>query len=784
MHNYLFDLFEKQAPLGIGNKAEKLRFVQRHGFRVPRTYVCTSRAFAEHRSGNAQILPTLRRELSILASPQSPHAVRSSANLEDGLEHSFAGQFKTVLDVRGVAEILDAVQAIWTSTIDSGVAAYRRKHAVAQQELQMAVLIQEMVLPEVSGVAFSKNPTTGLDEVVVEAVTGRGDALVQEGVTPDRWVHKWGAWVDQPVRTDIPSALIEQVVQETRQIARLYGSPVDLEWVYDGEALYWVQLREITALAGLQIYSNRIAREVLPGIIKPLVWSINVPLVNSAWIRLFTEVIGPNAIQPDDLARAFHYRAYFNMSTIGRVFEELGLPRESLELLLGLATGSEKPKFRPTGRTLRHVPRLMRMLSDKIRFARRAEASIARMRQEYQRRAARDLAGLSDEALLAEIEDLFTFTQEAAYFNIVVPLLQSLYAALLKQRLAKLGFAFESLHLTQDLEQLQEFDPLPSIEQLHASYAALPVELQAQIRAADLATWQNRPGLEALCTGIEAFKQHFGHLSDSGNDFSATPWREDPGLVWQMVVNHTPAARGATLLGWNDVPISRGQRMLLRPLYQRARAFRLYREAISFHYTFGYGLFRNHFMELGRRLLARGIIAAPEDVFYLYLDELKRTVANGATSTVDPASLLDARKAQIEQVRDAVMPDIIYGEQAPPVQTAQTSGLRRLQGTPTSRGYYEGPVCVVQRLSDFAKMFEGAVLVIPYSDVSWTPLFANAGAVIAEGGGILSHSSIIAREYNLPAVVSVTGACRLVDGSVVAVDGYTGEIIIHDTEEA
>jgi pyruvate,water dikinase len=86
---------------------------------------------------------------------------------------------------------------------------------------------------------------------------------------------------------------------------------------------------------------------------------------------------------------------------------------------------------------------------------------------------------------------------------------------------------------------------------------------------------------------------------------------------------------------------------------------------------------------------------------------------------------------------------------------------------------------VLKGLEDFGKVEAGDVLVIPYSDVGWTPLFARAGAVVAESGGMLSHSSIIAREYNIPAVVSVPGACRLADGTVVSVDGYRGQVIIH-----
>ncbi len=85
----------------------------------------------------------------------------------------------------------------------------------------------------------------------------------------------------------------------------------------------------------------------------------------------------------------------------------------------------------------------------------------------------------------------------------------------------------------------------------------------------------------------------------------------------------------------------------------------------------------------------------------------------------------------------------------------------------------------MQGIQDFPKLTQGDVLVIPYSDAGWTPLFAKAGAVIAEFGGILSHSSIIAREYNIPAVVSVAGALQLNDGVLVTVDGFKGEILIH-----
>ena len=92
------------------------------------------------------------------------------------------------------------------------------------------------------------------------------------------------------------------------------------------------------------------------------------------------------------------------------------------------------------------------------------------------------------------------------------------------------------------------------------------------------------------------------------------------------------------------------------------------------------------------------------------------------------------------------------------------------------RGYYTGRVKVIHNLKEFHKLQAGDVLIIPFSDTGWLPLFARAGAVITELGGMLSHSSIIAREYGIPAVVSVPGALGLRDNTLVSIDGFKGEI--------
>jgi pyruvate,water dikinase len=720
----------------------------------------------------------LEDELNSKINLEIEYAVRSSANVEDSLAYSFAGQLASVLAVSGLESIVQAVMEVYQSVQSPQLAPYLTKMALSVADIQMAVVIQEMIQPEVSGIVFSKNPITGLDETIVEAVPGSGESLLQDGVTPERWVHKWGDWKERPQKPLISDDLIGTVIEQSKSIVDSYGNAVDLEWVYDGQTLHWLQLRPITTLDDLSIYSNRIAREVLPGMIKPLVWSINVPLVNGAWIDLFTELIGPNNISPEELSAAFHFRAYFNMKAIGQIMVALGMPEETLELMMGLEGGSDSPSFRPSAGTIRHTPRMVRFAIDKLRYASKVEAFIPTIRSAYDEFEARPLPEGNELAILERITELFAIVQGAAYANIVTPVLMYSYNALLKRRLAKRGVDFIQLDLMAGLERMHDYDPSLHLARLNQHFLELSPDTQQRVRRSTYTEFQDIAGIESFQNEVDAYIEHFGHLSDSGNDFSRKPWRENPDLLIQMIAEYGAGDKESnSLVHWDNLALSRADRWELNWLYNRARQFRFYREAVSFTYTYGYSHFRECFLRLGESFSGRGLIDEPTDIFYLYFEEVESLVQDELSATPRQDIVL-ARKQEMEASRDALLPDIIYGDQAPPLEVASLSA-ERLTGIATSPGYYQGPVRVIQSLSQFEQLQPGDVLVIPYSDVSWTPLFSKAGAVVAESGGILSHSSIVAREHQLPAVVSVTGACQLLtDGMMVLIDGYKGEVIL------
>ncbi len=771
---YMASLHQKQPPASIGNKAASLHLLWKRGYLIPKTFICTWDAYLAYLCQEENLLASLRLELSQILVPERSYAVRSSANVEDTLERSFAGQFSTFLDVQGVDRVLEAILDIWRDTQSQSVYAYLNRTAGNHLELKMAVIIQEMIPPILSGVSFSKNPITTLDEVIVEAVEGQGTALVQGGKTPLRWVNKWGGWITSPKNAPAPIEVIELIVRKTKKIARACRKEVDLEWVYDGRQVHWLQMRDITSI-GTKYYSNRMTKEMTPGMVQPLVWSVVTPIPSQAWVNILTEVIGKNDLDPSQLMRAFHYRAYLNMAVFGKVFESLGLPPESLEMMLGITPeGAGKPPMKPSMRTISRIPSLLRFAYDKWTLGERLEMNYPRLRRQAYEIPLPVPTDQSEVQLLATIEINRALNLELTAFTVVTIILMQLYNRILRGRLKKIGVDFQNFDLTAGMDELNEYDPAVKMQSLHQDYLDLPPPTRAAVEAGDLSALQDLPEAGAFCEHFSAFLAQFGHLSDTTGHFGSSPWRETPGLILQMIAKYqAPEPARQARLRYADLP---KRSPMLRLFYQRARQFRLSREQYSLLYSYSLMLFRAYYLAIGERFVQGGLLRQASDILFLYDDEVREAIA-GQVSGADYTSLVASRQAEFEQDREAILPDVIFGEVAPLI-VRHNAG--KLSGVPTSKGYYTGKACIIQSLNDFNKLENGDILVIPFSDVSWTPLFAKAGAVVAESGGILSHSSIIAREYNIPAVVSVVGALQLPDGATITVDGFRGEVLIHE----
>ncbi len=738
-----------EARRADGTKAANLRWLIEHGFPVPPGVVTSADAS--------------QSRLETWINPAKAYAVRSSASVEDSPAFSFAGQFRTVLDATGVDEVRSAVRTVHESARDPRVLPYLDKAGIAPDDVRMGVIVQQMVAAVSSGVAFSRNPLTGLTDAVVESTTGNAEDLVSGRTTPQRWVWHWGEWTQEPETPTTPEPVVREVVALVEKAADAWGSPIDVEWAWDGEQIWLLQIRPMTVV-DVPVYSNRLSKEFLPGMVSPLVWSVNVPVVNRAWLELFTSLVGPLDLQPEDLSRQFAYRAYFNMKAIGDIFEAMGMPRDLLEVLIGVAGGQDRPSFRPGLSAARHVPRMTRMARRLLRYERELDQRIPMLQNQLAAVERDDPAALSDNDLIDRMAVLERLVQEVAFANIVAPLLLNAYDSLLRRRLSQRGIDPHEADLTAGHPGLDAYDPTPHLHRLAAEVSQLAKKDQAAVHDGEL----------AVVPGAEEFLERFGHVSDSGNDFSRVPWREDPSQIVPLLLAGPAAQRASTGADSAVATLTGPDRTLAR----KAQRFRWERERVSYTYTRGYGLFRPTVLEIARRLVDRSVLENVDDVFMLSRDEMEQALLGlDADRQHDRAA---QRRAEMSRLVDVEMPEVVFGDDfrpAPPSDPDHT-----LQGTPSARGIVTGEARIVHGVAEAGRVSAGDVVVIPYSDVGWTPMLARAGAVVAESGGLLSHSSIVAREFGIPCVVSVSGAMRIPDGARIRVDGYSGSIQWEDPQ--
>ena len=775
---YIFSLKKlknKKILKQIGNKALNLTFIYEKGFQIPETFVCSFTAFNSFKNEDQNLFSKLKEELSYYIEEDKLYSVRSSANIEDESDWSFAGQFLTFLNRKGIDDILESIVKVWNSYEDVKSKTYGNELARNQKDVQMGVIIQEMVNPEYSGVVFTRNPLTGLNEVIVESVEGLGENLVQLGLTPERWVNKWGEWIEKPNITE-QIEVYNKIVYEAKRISKKYGLPLDLEWAFDGKKLFWLQLRQITTLKNNKLYSNKISKEFMPGLIKPLIWSVNIPVVNTSWKQIFENLIGSSAKKIDiyNLAHPFYYRSYFNMKIIGDVFELLGMPRDLLENLAGIdSEGEEKPSFRPSGRTLYFLPRILLFLIKVLLFSKNIEKFLRSYKKQYASLNEIQVSTLDEEQSLEIINELFKINTKASYIVIITQLLNSVYNSFIKNKLKKSGIEFETLELSLLNKRLYSLDPRLKISQLNTEFKKM-TGFNTSINYDEfIEKFANSKAIEKF----HKFISDFGFLRDSGNDFSQPSWSENPNLMYKMVRDYKEP--NISKIGEEELVKIR-EKVFNSPfsklLFNRAIKYLEYRQAVTNLYSYGYGLFRKFFLRISELFLKNGFLEAIDDIFYMELNEVKKLIKNRNVAA-DMKNKIIKRKTEMESYANLQLPEIIYDDYLPkPIENDNIS--KELKGVPTSKGFFIGPVKVVNGINDIEKIYEGDIIAIPYSDVSWTPLFSKVKGVISESGGILSHCSIVAREYKIPAIVSVKGATNLKDNMLIAVDAFKGKVSI------
>ncbi|HLX87376.1 MAG TPA: PEP/pyruvate-binding domain-containing protein [Acidimicrobiales bacterium] len=794
----------------VGTKAARLAHLAARGFRVPEGFVVS--ATACERIGNAKEIPQdiWAAVLSHLKQLEDgPLAVRSSGLAEDLADKSYAGQYATVLGVETHDAVADAIRRCLTSASSEQVRAYRRSYGQAP----IAVLVQRMVLAEAAGVAFTANPINGDSEVLVSAVKGLGDRLVSGDSTPDEWVVRG----DEVSCTRSPEgALDEDQVREiaglVQAVEREFGKPQDIEWALADGRIFLLQARPITALP-----------------VRPV---LDLP-TDGFWIKDTSHF--PTPLTP------FGASVYLPAISDAMRFmiEELGLMCDGVEQR-SLA-GEVYVRTIPVGGKDRPVPPQWvmwlgaRLMPPLRRRARAAEAAITSglperildrwdcewrpaFANEFRELKDVDLKTLSDEALLAHLDRAkdMLYRGSDIHFQLVAPYYLALYEFGVTCR-ELFGWDVErALYLVTGASEASS-EPGRELASLAQRIAADAAALRAITESDADRRARLRQAAPWAAEALDEYLERFGHRTLNYDPGEPTLF-ERPDVVMTLLVEqvrrctsevHQPSEQQpkpetqyrSALVGHSDEDRDRFERALA---YAR-RAYGQREDNVVWLDSQPCALLRYAAVEIGRRLVDRGLLVDVGDAVFLEEPELHAALSGEETQHL-PA-LVARRKAERAWVSAHPGPASYGKEPGPPpdpsalsalppalrfvnaavIQSIQLmfspskpqTALHELQGVPGSPGRYSGTVRVIRDQTEFAKLGPGDVLVAPVTSPPWSVLFLQAGAVVTDGGGVLSHTAVIAREYGIPAVLATgEGTSRLSDGDLVTVDGSRGIVTI------
>jgi len=443
---------------------------------------------------------------------------------------------------------------------------------------------------------------------------------------------------------------------------------------------------------------------------------------------------------------------------------------------MGIEVSSgDRPKFKPGLRTFRYILRMLGSAMRKNLDTKKVDAFLKTQKWKYDYYASTKIDKLSARETLHFIEQLSQTNVEAYYFVATSELLSNFYYMWLKRNLAKKRIDIQNISFIEEKKLLKDIDPYYHLSWLHGQYEGLSKEVKRKINTMHYDKLSRASEFIDFKSKIEQFLSRYGHLGDSGNDFSQPPWKETPDRVLRMIIEYQSLESdlGHEIEG-DTGDFSRNA--FVRYLYNKTVKYRVCHRRIDFIYTYGHGLFRSYFMHLAKLFKGKGYIKREPDIFYLTFDEVKSIVSSGTMAKECLANLV-RRRREVAKCKDIDPPGLLIEEPSLPLMV-KGQELTRLKGLAVSRGYGEGRVMVIKGSQDFAGIKKGDVIVIPYSDASWMPVLLKAKAIVSESGGMLSHCSVVAREHNIPAVVSVPDALKLKDGTRVVVDGYGGDILI------
>jgi Phosphoenolpyruvate synthase/pyruvate phosphate dikinase len=757
------------------------------------------------------------------------YAVRSSATAEDSPHASFAGQLDTYLNVIGREAILRQVRECWASLFTDRAVVYRMQNGMDHSRISMAVIVQRMVFPQASGMMFTADPATSNRRLLaIDAGFGLGEALVSGLVSADGYkvregsivekriaaktiaVHaeKEGGTVTVPVDPDrqraqtLTDAQILELAGIGRKIEAHFGRPQDIEWCLADDAFYIVQSRPITTLFPIPEADDRETRvyvsvghqQMMTDPIKPLGLSFyllttKAPM-RTAGGRLFVDVTVPLA-SPAGRQRI--------MDTLG---QSDPLIKDALMNVIErgdiLPPASAVPADANSGqvgpRTLADLPASADPDPSVVsHLIRQSQTALEEVKRTIQTKSGTDLLDF----ILEDLQQLKKWVSDPQSVGVIMAAMEA--SRWINENMREwLGEKNAADALAQSVPGNITSEMGLALLDVADAIRPYPEVIEYLQHANDenfLDGLDRLEGGKEARDAIRAYLDRYGMRCSGEIDITKPRWSEKPTALVPLILRNIRQfepgesrrrfERGLQearekerelLERLKSLPDGEHKASETKRRIDLIRNFSGYREYPKYAMINRYFVYKQALLKEAGRLVREGVTQEVEDIYYLTFEELREAVRTGKADE----RVIHSRKEEYKLYEKLTPPRVITsdGEMFTGKYRREHLPPGAMAGLPVSSGVVEGRARVIFNM-ETANLEEGDILVTPFTDPSWTPLFVSVKGLVTEVGGLMTHGAVIAREYGLPAVVGVEQATkRIRDGQRIRVNGTEGYVEI------
>ena len=760
----------------VGGKAKGLDLLLRHEFNVPKGFVITD---IDKIDENA-----VYQAFDALGATKV--SVRSSASNEDQAAASNAGQYETFLFVDR-KHLIESVRKCVASLDAQRVKGYAEHFDLRRGT--MNIVVQQMIDSDKAGVLFTASPTNGA-ALLIEAVSGQGENLVSGQVTAHRYEISRKNYC--PCADDLlDENEIRRLYDIGKQIRTTFGEEKDIEWaIYNGE-LYLLQMRPITTeiidieefdrdedLSG-HLFTKRNVGEMMPGAVTPLTLSTAVKAIDYGMRYMLYKAgayASPDEEAPLKLISSFSGHLFFDMNLLYNMNAKVGMadPQSMNLSIMGEYHDYppiDAPFANPVTRGINTI-RFFRYVLSGHSAIKSFDELLTRVHFE-DTTSYRKLYKSIDTNIALLDESLIYHYASSSYSGSAS---STLYMMLDKYFPDKKQYQSFLSHLLSNIPNIESADILLRLQEL--ARMIKQQEPKAKDFTADelLAFINSHDDIRAP---YQEFLRLHGHRCIKEAELRNKPWRDNQESLMNYLLSIVRSPMNLTQKQ-DSIDFRKEFSFIHKPLLKRsaiAFAKRARQAVVDREYTKSrlieiIDLFKTQYARLAELLVKSGLLPETDLIYFLTHTEIGQLISGDATLLP-----LAIRRRKAHAIQEELSFDDTYiGKPVPDVfDVEETNGV--LKGVPVSNGECEGIVHIVHSADDANSLKKGEIMVARFTDIGWSPYYSIVNGLITEIGSSLSHGAVVAREYDLPAIVNVKGATKLLkNGDRIRMNASKGTV--------